>query len=211
MFTIYYMGSPWHQVEEFEKDLCEFTNSPFCVTVDSCTNAIFLSLIYNKQFNLLKNQKIIVPEQTYISVPMQVKNAGLIPVLKPIKWFGFYLLENTNIIDSAQKFEKNMYIPDTLQCLSFQFKKHLPIGRGGAILTDNVNAYMWLLKARHDGRNMYKEFGKIENINTIGYHCPLLPYEAVKGRELLFNDNLTGNNTQGNYNNYSKINKNLFV
>ena len=205
------MNNPWLCVEDFEKSICEYTNSPFCVTVDSCTNAIFLSLIYNKHFNLLKDKKIIVPEQTYISVPMQVKNAGLIPELKPVKWIGFYLLENTNIIDSAQKFEKNMYIPETLQCLSFQFKKHLPIGRGGAVLTDNVNAYMWLLKARHDGRNMYKEFGKIENIDTIGYHCPLLPYEAVKGKELLFNKNLTDENKQGDYTNYNKINKDLFI
>ena len=211
MSTIYYMGNPWHQVEEFEKDLCKFTKSPFCITVDSCTNAIFLSLIYNKQFNLLKNKKIIVPEQTYISVPMQVKNAGLIPDLKPVKWVGFYLLQNTNIVDSAQTFEKNMYIPNTLQCLSFQFKKHLPIGRGGAILTDDINAYKWLLKARHDGRNMYKEFGNIKNIDTIGYHCPLLPYEALKGKELLLNNNLTNNNIKGDYTNYNKIDKNLFV
>lgn len=205
------MSNPWLCVEDFERKICEYTNSPFCVTVDSCTNAIFLSLIYNKQFNILKDEKILVPEQTYISVPMQVKNAGLIPVFKPFEWVGFYLLQNTNIIDSAQMFEKNMYMPNTLQCLSFQFKKHLPIGRGGAILTDDVNAYMWLLKARHDGRNMYKEFGKIENIDTVGYHCPLLPYEALKGKELLLNNNLTDNNIQGDYTNYNKINKDLFV
>ena len=205
------MSNPWFQVQEFEEDLCKYTNSPFCVTVDSCTNAIFLSLIYNKQFNILKDERIIVPEQTYISVPMQVKNAGLIPNLKPVEWIGFYLLENTNIIDSAQMFEKNMYIPNTLQCLSFQFKKHLPIGRGGAILTDDVNAYMWLLKARHDGRNMYREFGKIENIDTVGYHCPLLPYEAVKGKELLLNMNLTENNIHGDYTNYNKIDRSLFT
>ena len=75
------MSNPWYQVREFEKQLCKFTGSPFCVTVDSCTNSIFLSLIYSKYNKLINGKQIIIPDQTYISVPMQVKNAGYLPVL----------------------------------------------------------------------------------------------------------------------------------
>lgn len=32
---------------------------------------------------------------------------------------------------------KNSYIPNTYMCLSFQFQKHLSLGRGGMILLDN--------------------------------------------------------------------------
>ena len=204
------MSNPWYQVREFEKQLCKFTGSPFCVTVDSCTNSIFLSLIYSKYNKLINGKQIIIPEQTYISVPMQVKNAGYIPVFKSLKWHGYYRLGNTNIIDSAQIFKKYMYIPSSLQCISFQYKKHLPIGRGGAILTDNVDAYNWLIKARHDGRNMYEDYGDVKNVNIVGYHCPLLPHEAIRGQELLLNSNLNCNNIPGCYSNYNPINTNIF-
>ena len=49
--------------------------------------------------------------------------------------------------------KKNMYIPDTLMCLSFHGRKCLAIGRGGAILTDNLETYNWLKCARFDGRH----------------------------------------------------------
>lgn len=103
-----------------------------------------------------------------------------------------------------------MYIPSSLQCISFQYKKHLPIGRGGAILTDNVDAYNWLIKARHDGRNMYEDYGDVKNVNIVGYHCPLLPHEAIRGQELLLNSNLNCNNIPGCYSNYNPINTNIF-
>ena len=45
----------------------------------------------------------------------------------------------------------------------------------------------------------------------IGYHCPLLPNEALKGQELLLNTNLTENNIFGRSSDYSKINKNIFT
>ena len=84
------MNNSWLYVKEFENQLCKFTGSPFCVTIDSCTNAIFLSLIYSKCNKLINGKQIIIPEQTYISVPMQVKNAGLIPIFKPLMWFNTY-------------------------------------------------------------------------------------------------------------------------
>lgn len=204
------MNNPWHAVKLFEKMVADYTGSKYCVAVDSCTNAIFLSLKYNIEFNINTSNEIIIPERTYISVPMQIKNAGLQPILENIKWKGDYILKNTNIIDSAQNFNKNIYIKNKLQCLSFQYKKHLPIGKGGAILTDCSKAYKWLIKARHDGRNMYKDFGNVKNVKNIGWHCPMLPSEACSGIELLFNKNLNAKNIKGSYKDYKKLDSNIF-
>ena len=44
---------------------------------------------------------------------------------------------NTNIIDAAVYWKENCYIPNSFMCLSFQFQKHLNIGKGGMILTDD--------------------------------------------------------------------------
>ena len=204
------MSNPWLCVKDFEESFCNYTGSKYAVAVDSCTNAIFLSLVYYKKYINNEDITITIPSRTYISVPMQIINAGYKLNLIDYEWIGSYKLKNTPIIDSAQNFTKDMYIKDTFQCISFQFKKHLPIGRGGAILTDDVNAYEWLIKARHDGRNMYNQYGNIDNITTIGYHCPLLPNEAIKGLELLLNINLTSNNIPGRSADYPIINKNLF-
>ena len=65
---------------------------------------------------------------------------------------GMLLFKLLPIVDSATRFTKNMYINKTLTCLSFHHRKHLPIGRGGMILTDSKKL-MWL-KARYDGRNL---------------------------------------------------------
>ena len=205
------MINPWLAVKQFEESICKFTNSKYAVAVDSCTNAIFLSLMFYKTvMNREFNDTVIIPNRTYISVPMQVLNAGLKLDFNDNEWYAYYKLYNTPVIDSAQWFEQNMYIKDSLQCVSFQYKKHLPIGRGGAILTDNIDAYNWFIKARHDGRNMYEDYGSIQKVDMIGYHYPLLPHEAIRGQELLLNTNLTCHNIPGCYLNYKPINTDIF-
>ena len=42
--------------------------------------------------------------------------------------------------------KENSYIPGTFMCLSFQFQKHLSLGRGGMILLDDKEAYNKLSK-----------------------------------------------------------------
>ena len=54
-------------------------------------------------------------------------------------------------------------------CLSFQFQKHLSLGRGGAILCDNVTDYDMFKKMSHDGRTPVVPW-KEQDIDTIGYH-----------------------------------------
>ena len=115
-----------------KKKIALFSGSKYAVAVDCCTNAIFLSLKYFKS-----KKKIIIPENTYISVLSAINLANYKFKTENIKWQGYYYLKPLPIVDSATRFTKNMYINKTLTCLSFHHRKHLPIGRGGMILTDS--------------------------------------------------------------------------
>jgi dTDP-4-amino-4,6-dideoxygalactose transaminase len=62
----------------------------------------------------------------------------------------------TRIWDSARLLKREgMYRPGQLQCLSFGYTKPLEIGRGGAILTDDVEVSDNILsQQRYDGRDL---------------------------------------------------------
>jgi dTDP-4-amino-4,6-dideoxygalactose transaminase len=62
--------NPYKIVQMFEEEIAEYTGAPFAVSVDSCTNALFLSCKY------LNVDEVIVPKKTYLSVPMSVIHAG---------------------------------------------------------------------------------------------------------------------------------------
>jgi dTDP-4-amino-4,6-dideoxygalactose transaminase len=69
-------------------------------------------------------------------------------------------------------------------CLSFQFKKHLNLGRGGAILLQNKDDYDTLKKMSYDGRDLSRPWAE-QDIDTIGYHYYMTPEVAKTGIELL--------------------------
>ena len=78
-----------------------------------------------------------------------------------------------------------MYIPNTYMCLSFHIKKHLKIGKGGMILTDNEEAAIWFRKARYEGRSekLYHE----DDIDMLGWNMYMTPQQASMGLSLLQN------------------------
>lgn len=162
-------------VDYFEKLVAEYAGSKYAVSVDSCTSALFLSLM----FSGVRGKKIILPSRTYISVPCSVIHAGGIPVFKDYMWQGVYKLEPVNIVDGALRFTENMYTKDTLHCLSFHVKKHLNLGKGGMILTDNKEAYKWLKLARYNGREG-REYTK-EIFRLIGWNMYMTPEDASRG------------------------------
>ena len=61
-----------------------------------------------------------------------------------------------------------------LQCVSFHIKKHIPIGRGGMILTNDAPAVDWLKQARYDGRQSVY-FNDIKDVTVCGYHMYMQP------------------------------------
>ena len=183
---------------EFEEQIKYFTKAPFVILTDRCTNAIFLSLWYLKNYKDIDVSEITLPARTYQSVPMTIKNIlGSKIIFEDYKWSKIYKVHH-NVIDAAVGFEKNMYIPGSIMCLSFQQKKALPIGKGGAILLDNYEDYSVLSKLVHDGRNRYfsdKQLIK-ENPESVisGFHMNMSPDEAVKGILLInqYSDKPTG-------------------
>lgn len=167
------MGKAYEVVRTFEEEIASWANAPYAVAVESCTMAIFLCLKY------LQPDVVSIPKYTYPGVAMSVRNAGCKLVLDNRDWQGMYLLEGTKILDSALRFRKNMYVSGHFHCLSFHYKKLLPIGRGGMILLDDCRAYQWLKMARFDGR---KEIPLCEdNATILGWNAYMTPEQASRG------------------------------
>ena len=187
-------------VELFEQRLCDYTGAPYAVAVDRCTNAILLALeLYGK-----RKQKITLPKQTYLSVPMTLIRYGYNVWLDDISWTGSYQLGYSNVYDYAVGFERNMYVPGQIQCVSFQQKKRLAIGKGGAVLLDNEDQYKLLKRMRHDGRDSSKPVSKESPEDLImGYHMYMSPDEAARG--LLLLNQLQEQYTLGSHTDYPDI------
>jgi len=180
--------NPYKIVQMFEEEIAEYAGSPYAISVDSCTNAIFLCCKY------MNITEITIPKKTYLSVPQSIIHAGGKVKFQDIEWEGIYKLEPYPIYDSAKRFTSNMYIPNTFMCLSFHIKKHLKIGKGGMILTDNKDAVEWFKKVRYEGRSEKKYID--DDIQMFGWNMYMTPVEAAQGLMLmqnfpLFNEDLT--------------------
>lgn len=178
--------NPYNVVKTFEESIANYTGSKYAISVDSCTNAIFLCLMY-KKFTGYNKKEIYIPSKTYLSVPQSIIHSGFEPVFdKNLNdWQGIYQLGDTGIYDSAKRFTSNMYIKDSFMCLSFHIKKHLKIGKGGMILTDDEESVSWFKKARYEGRSekLYHE----DDIDMLGWNMYMTPQQASHGLSLMQN------------------------
>lgn len=160
-------------VEEFEKKIAEFFGAPFSVAVDSCTHGLELCL------RLTEADEIEVPKHTYISVPMLANKLGINLKWRDEKWIDSYNI-TSHIIDAAVLWKKNSYIQTTFMCISFQYQKHLSLGRGGIILCPDKISWLELKKMSYDGRLPNIPWRE-QNINSIGYHYYMQPETASLG------------------------------
>tara|TARA_B100000073_G_C23690333_1_gene556182 strand:+ start:296 stop:892 length:597 start_codon:yes stop_codon:yes gene_type:complete len=166
-------------IADFEKEIASFFGSPYAVAVDCCTHGLELCLRKESA------QKIKVPKHTYLSVPMLANKLNIDLEWVEEKWKDYYYLTD-NIIDAAVLWKKDSYIPGTYMCVSFQFRKHLSLGRGGIILFDNKDDFEILKKMSYDGRSP-DESWSTQNIKTIGYHYYMTPETAQMGLDKLEN------------------------
>jgi dTDP-4-amino-4,6-dideoxygalactose transaminase len=166
----------------FENKIAEWAGSKYAVAVDSCTNALFLCIKFLDQWQpwLLTEEVIAIPARTYISVPMTIINAGMKLRFEDRDWSGSYSLNPLPVIDSAARFTESMHVHDTLTCLSFQFKKRLPIGKGGMILTDNLLAAQWFRKASFEGRDLSVPQWD-DHPTDVGWNMYMTPEDAARG------------------------------
>jgi len=165
-------------VEKFENRVAKFYDAPYAVATDCCTHAIELCLRHTKA------NDIVIPSRTYISVPFTAEKLGLRWSFDDWKWENYYPIGNTHIIDAAVHWQENGYVPGSLMCLSFQFQKHLSLGKGGMILTDSLSDAVALKKMSYDGRLPNIPWRE-QNITTIGYHYYMTPETAALGLEKL--------------------------
>ena len=176
----YNVKDAWDIVSLFEKKLAEYAGSTYGISVDNCTDALFLCLKYLKY-----KGEITIPARTYCSVPCTIINAGCTVKFDDIEWSGAYQLKPTPIYDGAVRMKRGMYKKGTYHCLSFHIRKHLPIGKGGMILCDDEEAYKWFRMARYEGRHIadgvsYKE----DTFDMIGWNMYMTPEQAARGLEL---------------------------
>lgn len=103
-----------------------------------------------------------------------------------MEWQGLYPLRPTKVVDSAKLFHRDLYRGryGRFVCLSFQAGKILPIGRGGAILTNDAHAAEWLRRARLDGRTAGADYAD-NTYQGFGAHCYMTPPDAARGLWLL--------------------------
>jgi len=165
-------------VKELEDKIAKFYGASYAVAVDCCTHAIELCLRYTDA------DYITVPTRTYVSIPFLADKLELAWEWQEEEWEDYYYIGNTNIIDAAVLWRENSYIPGSFMCLSFQFQKHLSLGRGGMILTDNKAAAQELKKMSYDGREPEKPWRE-QNISSMGYHYYMTPETAQKGLDRL--------------------------
>lgn len=163
---------PFKVVDEFENAVANYTGAPFCVAVNSCTNALLLCCLY------LKVAEVSIPKYTYVGVAQSILNAGGRVKFDDRRWRGSYSLNPYPIKDSARRFSSDMY-SDGFECVSFHVAKILGIDQGGAILHSDAAADVWFRKARFDGRSP----GVPPRFDTFirGYHCYLSPPLAAMG------------------------------
>lgn len=199
--------NPFDVVADFESCMAEFTGAPYAVAVDSCTSALFLSMKYqfdkgNYCLNGSDLPTIDIPKRTFISVPQQAIESGYEKIkFVDFIWNGWYWLKPLPIIDSALHLKRDMWkefmvfrddeptfrgkpnpYPGglTYACLSFQYRKHIPIGRGGMILHNDPEADVWFRLARFYGRQacpLEDDSGPV----FLGWRKYMTPDEAARG------------------------------
>lgn len=172
------LSDPWDVVDLFEKKMAEYGGSQYAVSVDNCTDALFLCLKY-----LNADGEITLPKRTYVSVPCTVIHAGCKVRFEDIEWSGVYQLQPYPVWDGATRMRRGMYVKDSYYCLSFHRRKYIPIGKGGMILTNDKRAYDWFKIARYEGRHVDKLY-KDDSFDMIGWNMYMPPEQAAEGLEL---------------------------
>ena len=168
--------NPFDIVKNFEVQLANHFGSRFCVATDCCTHAIELCM---------RQQQVKTascPKHTYLSVPMTLKKLELDWHFVDNEWQEYYQLGDTGIYDAATFFSKGKYISGSKMCVSFQKRKTLSLGRGGAILLDDYNDAVKLRRMAYDSRDRDSSWeDQLSSITQMGYHYYMTPETAQLG------------------------------
>ena len=167
----------FNTITEFENKVAEFFGAPYAVAVDSCTHGVELALRYTKATT------IVSPHRTYLSIPFLAEKLGIERTWQDVDWIDYYYV-TPNVIDAAVLWKAGSYIKNTFMGISFQFQKHLSLGRGGILLMDNEEAAIQIKKMSYDGRLPNIPW-RDQDIDTLGYHYYMTPETAQLGLDKL--------------------------
>lgn len=156
--------------------MADYTGSKFAVAVDTCSFAIFLCCKY------MRVKTVTIPKHTHLSVPCSIIHADGKVKFEDIEWSGAYQLKPYPIYDCACRLKKGMH-QSGHWCLSFENRKHISIGRGGMILTNDPKAVEWFKLARYHGRGEVPMKEAVPKM--IGWNGYMDPDRAAKGMTLL--------------------------
>jgi dTDP-4-amino-4,6-dideoxygalactose transaminase len=172
--------------DAFEEAVCKYTGAKYCVALDNMSNALFLALYYEHKIKDSTADIIRIPKHTYPSVPCEIIHAGLkVDFYDSPKYLkGAYELGGSNVWDSALRFTYDMYVPQSHMCISFTGPfKRLKLSKGGAILTDNHEAYLWFRRARYSGRREVSYHD--DHFDMLGWNFYMMPELAARGLLLM--------------------------
>lgn len=186
------MKNAFSIVKDFEEAIKDYTGAPYCVALNSCTNALFLCLMWqieNNNKNLPTHVEI--PKRTYIGVAQSIINSEHKVKFRDQNWKGVYQLKPYPIWDAAKRFHIYMFqgffndyeqidIEKTYVCTSHHWQKILGIQQGGCILHNDKDADAWFRKARFDGRT--EGVPAAQDLQPIrGWHMYMSPEVAAEG------------------------------
>lgn len=176
-----------NKVFEFEQMLAEFVGSKYVVAVDSCTSALFLSLIWER----LQAEKRgdVLPEVGIPSMTVPLVAAAAIEAGRKIyytdqtDWVGnVYHLLGTKVFDSAHTLERDQFkammneidgfTGNEKVCFSFYPTKNIGSADGGAIATNDEEFAKWAKSISCYGRNQGSKYG-----NSWDYEVELIGYK----------------------------------
>ena len=157
-------------VVEFEKKIADYVGAKYACSVNSATNAIYLSLL-NKGVTV--NLPSIIPPVVANAI---LTSGNDIEFIDNVNWVGnsyvLYEFSDYKIIDSAQKLKKNQFKkecnPQDLMIFSFYPTKPLGGSDGGMIVTDDYEKYKWFKEAVLNGTT-YSDDSWGRDISFPGY------------------------------------------
>lgn len=185
------MAEGVHKItQSFEEEISKYTGAKYTVALDNMSNALFLALHYENKIKNNTSETISIPCRTYPSVPCEIIHAGLKVNFYDVNGDtikGAYQLIGSKVWDSALRFTNDMYLPNTHMCLSFTGPyKQLKLSKGGAILTDDYDAYKWFKKARFSGRDECSYHIDNFDLNPIiGWNFYMMPEISARGLLLM--------------------------
>jgi dTDP-4-amino-4,6-dideoxygalactose transaminase len=170
------------ETQILEKEFSSYVGSKYAIAVDSCTNALFLSLKYS---NVGSEDVVTIPSVTFASVANVILQAGATLDFEDEVYVGhpYYLKSNrpVKIVDSAHAIERGIYrdFDRSLMCFSFYPTKQIGSCEGGMICTNDYYAMEWLSSARMHGRH---GAGYVYDIKFPGYKMNMTDVQAAMVR-----------------------------